>query len=88
MKLIGKFVGISFVILALSSPSRGQIITPEFSRFVQNLTQTEQVPGLAMVVSHAGGPSEFGVWGNRTEDGDPMATDVGVIRQPTLPYPS
>jgi len=55
---------------------RGQAITPTVVQFIQNTMKTNHVPGLAISVVHTNSPSEFGAWGNKTEDGEQMTTDV------------
>lgn len=53
-----------------------QAITPELSMYVENLMRKEGVPGLALGVFQNSGESEFAAWGKRTEDGEPLTTDV------------
>ncbi|KAJ7162602.1 beta-lactamase/transpeptidase-like protein [Mycena crocata] len=51
-------------------PSR--VITDELSSYIQNQLQINNVTGLSLGVVLPNGKMEFGAWGNRTEDGDPV----------------
>lgn len=53
-----------------------QAITPELSMYVETIMRENGVPGLALGVFQNSGESEFAAWGNRTEDGEPLTTDV------------
>lgn len=55
-------------------------ITPEFSKYVENLMKEGGVPGLALGVVHATGETEYGAWGVRSEEGEMMSTDVRYLR--------
>ncbi|TFY55723.1 hypothetical protein EVG20_g9215, partial [Dentipellis fragilis] len=54
-------------------------ITPALSKYIEDTLLKESIPGLALGVFHAGGETEFGAWGKRTEDGDAMSTDTLFI---------
>jgi len=53
------------------------ILTPDFVQAVQNIIDAEKIPGLTMAVVRENGPTEFGAWGIKSEDGAKMTTDVG-----------
>lgn len=56
-----------------------QAITPQISALAQSLVDQGLVPGLTVgVVQLNGGAvlTEYGLWGNRTEDGDLAQSDV------------
>ncbi|EIM80585.1 beta-lactamase/transpeptidase-like protein [Stereum hirsutum FP-91666 SS1] len=53
-----------------------QAITPELSMYVETIMRENGVPGLALGVFQNSGESEFAAWGNRTEDGEALATDT------------
>ena len=58
-------------------------ITPEISAFAERLLKERGVPGLSIGVVRLDGAhnevlTEFGQWGNRTEDGD--SVEPGVSR--------
>lgn len=61
-------------------PRAQKAITPEFSKYVENLMKEGGVPGLALGVVHANGESEYGAWGIRSEEGEGMTTDVRYLR--------
>ncbi|KAA1476004.1 beta-lactamase/transpeptidase-like protein [Dentipellis sp. KUC8613] len=54
-------------------------ITPELSKYIDEALRSDTIPGLALGVFHADGESEFGTWGNKTEDGEAMSTDTLFI---------
>ena len=54
-------------------------ITPEISALAESLIADYNVPGISVGVVRLNGSSvttEFGAWGNRTEDGDPADSQV------------
>ena len=57
--------------------SEKRILTDEFKAFVQDIADNYKVPGLTLGVVH-GGEVEFGAWGRRTEDDEPMTVDVSL----------
>lgn len=63
---------------ALSDAHSDVVITPDFSTYVEELLKKERVPGYALGVIHADGRSEYGMFGNRTEDGEPVDVDVST----------
>ncbi|KAJ7292859.1 beta-lactamase/transpeptidase-like protein [Mycena rebaudengoi] len=50
----------------------GKIITDEFSSYIRNAMQAYNVSGLSLGVLRPDGQVEYGSWGNRTEEGDPV----------------
>ena len=60
------------------SSSTPTVITEDFDTFVQGVLNETGVKGLALGIVKPDGSLEFGSWGNRTEDGDPVTSDVGV----------
>lgn len=59
----------------LSSPQR--VISPEFDKFIGNNLEQSKINGLSLaIVRKGGGVTEYGAWGKRTEDGDPMTHTV------------
>lgn len=63
---------------ALSDAHSDVVITPDFSTYVEELLKKERVPGYALGVIHADGRSEYGMFGNRSEDGEPVDVDVSI----------
>lgn len=64
---------------SIISERSSQAITPQVSTLAQSLVDQGLVPGLTVgVVQLNGGVvlTEYGLWGNRTEDGDPAQSDV------------
>ena len=70
----------SVVSISSESPSgnSSQTITPAFVQYIEELMRNNSIPGLALAVVDSTGKAELGAWGNRTEDGDPMTSDVSV----------
>jgi hypothetical protein len=54
----------------------GPILTPDLVQFVQNIVETDGIPGLTLAIVHKTGPAEFGAWGIKSENGTKMTTDV------------
>jgi hypothetical protein len=56
----------------------GNILTPEFNTWIEELMQNNTVRGHSVVIVRTNGsiPEELGAWGNRTEDGDAMTPNV------------
>ncbi|KAJ7292877.1 beta-lactamase/transpeptidase-like protein [Mycena rebaudengoi] len=50
----------------------GKIITDEFSSYIRNAMQAYNASGLSLGVLRPDGQVEYGSWGNRTEEGDPV----------------
>jgi hypothetical protein len=65
--------------LGVSSSSR--IINDELHRKLSDILAKHKVPGyaLAVVRPDAATPVEFANWGNATEDGRPMASNVRIL---------
>ena len=62
--------------------------TPEFSASVERYLAHHRVPGLSAGVVYVNGTTvetEYGTWGNRTEDGDAMSKEV---RMPVRSQPA
>ncbi|KAJ7292878.1 beta-lactamase/transpeptidase-like protein [Mycena rebaudengoi] len=57
----------------------GKIITDEFSSYIRNAMQAYNVSGLSLGVLRPDGQVEYGSWGNRTEEGDPVTPAVRSI---------
>jgi hypothetical protein len=61
------------------------ILTPDFVQVVQNVVDSENIPGLTIAIVRENGPTELGAWGIKSEDGAKMTTDVrrtlGVHRE-------
>lgn len=53
-----------------------RVITDEFSAFVRDVLSETNVRGLSLGIIKPGGSLEFDAWGNRTEDGDPVDSEV------------
>ena len=54
-------------------------ITPEISAYAEGLLKARQVPGLSVGIVRVDGDSivtEFGAWGNMTEDGNATKPEV------------
>jgi hypothetical protein len=54
------------------------VITDEFSKFVQDTMQANNVSGLSVGVLRPDGQVEYGSWGERTEEGDPITPGVWI----------
>lgn len=54
----------------------GVAIDSGFSKHVEHLIQLWNVTGLSLVVVKPEGDTEFGNWGIKTEDGEPVTSDV------------
>lgn len=53
-----------------------KIITPGLSKYIQDLTAKEGIPGLTLGVVHSGGQVEYGAWGKKDEEGTDMTPEV------------
>lgn len=62
--------------LASLSKVKDVVITPDLSDWIREWMKNGTVPGLALGVVHLDGETEFGGFGNRTEDGDPVTESV------------
>lgn len=59
--------------------SQSRLLTPEVSKYISDLQKISNITGLTVgVVSLHDNITEFGAWGVRTEDGDPMTADVRI----------
>jgi len=52
------------------------IITPEFSKYVEEIINITNVPGLSLAVVRKDGNPELAAWGGRTEDGAATTSKV------------
>ena len=52
------------------------ILTPDFVQSVQEIVDSEGIPGLTLAIVYKTGPAEFGAWGIKSENGTKMTTDV------------
>jgi hypothetical protein len=52
------------------------VLTPDFVKFVQEVVDANQIPGLTMAFVNKTGPAELGAWGIKSENGTNMTTDV------------
>jgi len=52
------------------------ILTPDFVESVQEIVDSEGIPGLTVAIVNKTGPAEFGAWGIKSENGTKMTTDV------------
>src|SRR5258708_39542927 len=52
------------------------ILTPDVVQAVQEIVDSEGVPGLTLAIVNKTGPAEFGAWGIKSENGTNMTTDV------------
>ena len=54
------------------------ILTPELTKFIQEVVTNGSLPGLSIGIVHSGGVVEFGTWGKKSEDGEKMTSDVSL----------
>jgi len=52
------------------------ILTSDFVESVQEIVNAEGIPGLTLAIVNKTGPTEFGAWGIKSENGTKMTTDV------------
>jgi len=52
------------------------IFTPDFVESVQEIVDSEGIPGLTLAIVNKTGPAELGAWGIKSENGSKMTTDV------------
>lgn len=69
-----------------SRRAKGSVITPAITDQINQILQNGTVPGYSVAIVHVGdgGGVEYGVWGNRTEDGDLVQPDVRMDHEPLL----
>ena len=58
------------------SGTSATILTPDFVESVQEIVDSEGIPGLTLAIVNKTGPAEFGAWGIKSENGSKMTTDV------------
>ena len=61
---------------ASQQPFDVPVLAPNITDIIQKIVDTHQIPGLALAVVRKNGHSEFGTWGNRSEDGATVTEDV------------
>ena len=54
----------------------GPVLTPDVVQLVQNVLDTEIIPGLAVAIVYKDKPAEYGTWGIKYENGTKMTKDV------------
>ena len=54
-----------------------RVLTPALKDFIHDIVTQYPVPGLTLGVVH-GDDVEFGAWGRKTEDDDPITIDVST----------
>jgi len=54
----------------------GPVLTPGVVRLVQNILDTDAIPGLAVAIVYKNKPAEYGTWGIKYENGTKMTKDV------------
>jgi hypothetical protein len=52
------------------------ILTPDFVESVQEIVDSEGIPGLTLAIVNKTGPAEIAAWGIKSENGTKMTTDV------------
>ena len=52
------------------------ILTPDFVESVQEIVDSEGIPGLTLAIVNKAGQTELGAWGIKSENGTKMTTDV------------
>lgn len=52
------------------------VLTSDIREIVQDIVDTNQIPGLSLAIVRKNGQSEFGTWGKRSEDGSRVTEDV------------
>ena len=64
---------------SLPVTNTGKVIDAEVSRFIQDTMEASKIKGASLAFVRANGEVELGAWGIRSEDGDPMTTDVSIF---------
>lgn len=72
---------------AVATPDGSAVITQNLRDTIGQILQKNAVPGSAIALVRLGddGGAEYGAWGNRTEDGDPVTTDVSHTLEHVIP---
>jgi len=60
-----------------SNGTSGPVLTPDVVQLVQNVLDTNTIPGLAVAIVYKNKPAEYGTWGIKNENGTKMTKDVG-----------
>lgn len=63
-----------------------KILTPSLEEYIRAVKRAMNIPGLSVAVVHAEDETEFGAWGIRSEDGDPMTSDVRLLHHSRLSF--
>ena len=61
----------------VSQTSSKPVLTNELKNLVQHIVENNKVQGLTLGVIHDG-EVDFGTWGRKTEDDDPMTPDASI----------
>jgi hypothetical protein len=72
------------ILLKTLNDSNRQVLTPEFSDYVDHVLKKHKVPGISLGVVRRDGMFESAAWGNKTEDGEHVTPDV---RRPATQHP-
>lgn len=51
-------------------------ITPAFNTFIEGILEKSDINGLSLSIIRKAGVTEYGAWGNKTEDGNSMKPTV------------
>lgn len=62
-----------------ASSTSQRTITPEFDTFIEQILEKSQINGLSLSIVRKDGVTEYGAWGNRTEDGISMTPTVSGV---------
>ena len=65
----------SFLGLPISKTLQ-KTITPEFSSFIEQILESSPINGLSLSIVRKDSVTEYGAWGNKTEDGVSMTPTV------------
>lgn len=57
----------------------GQVINKDFEEFVEKTRVDGSIPGLSIGIVRPDGQVEYGAWGEKTEDGEPMTPETLYI---------
>lgn len=64
------------ILLETSYGGIRQVLTPEFSDYIDRVLNQNSVPGISLGVVRKDGTFELGAWGSKTDDGEPVTPDV------------
>jgi hypothetical protein len=60
----------------------GEVLTPEVSASIDAIRRNASIPGYSIALVKLGKETEFGSWGNMTEDGKLISEDVRGLPSP------